>query len=134
MQQADRLKLLDRLAVGVTVIVLFIIGMMRRVKFDTDLDFSFLPPFHATLNGITAIVLIAAFIAIKNNDRQLHKRLMYTAILLSLLFLLSYVTYHFTTEETRFCKEGMIRKIYFFFLISHVIMAGGNLAFHPVYI
>lgn len=107
----------------ITAIVLVLVGMMRRVKIPTDIDFSFLPPLHSTLNALTAIVLIVALYYIKQRNVQAHQKSMYVAIGLSLLFLLSYVTYHFTTDETLFCKEGLIRTVYFIVLISHVVLA-----------
>ncbi|MCL4157717.1 UNVERIFIED_CONTAM: hypothetical protein GTU68_034633 [Idotea baltica] len=60
---------------------------------------------------------------------MLHRKLMTTAMLLSALFLLSYVVYHFTTPETKFCGEGAIRMVYFFFLITHIILAAAILPF-----
>ncbi|MCB0662259.1 MAG: DUF420 domain-containing protein [Saprospiraceae bacterium] len=116
-------KKLNRIAWVVTVVVLLLVGMMRRVKIDVGIDFSFLPPFHATVNAITALVLIYAFIKIKNKQVEAHRKAIYVAIGLSLLFLLSYVLYHFTTEETRFGGEGAIRYVYFFLLITHVVLA-----------
>ena len=55
--------------------------------------------------------------------------MVFGAMLFSFFFLLSYVVYHFTTPETRYCKQGMIRTIYFFILISHIILAGLSLPF-----
>lgn len=125
----NKLHILDRIAVGITVIILVIVGMMRRVKLDVNYDFSFLPPIHAVLNTLAALCLIAALIAIKTNKKIWHERLIYIAIGFSFLFLLSYITYHFTTEETKYCFDGMQRTIYFVLLISHVVLAGGVLPF-----
>ena len=125
----DKITILDRTAVGITVIILIIVGMMRRVKIDVDVDFSFLPPIHAILNTLAACCLIFALIAIKRGNRLLHERLIYVAIGFSFLFLLSYITYHFTTEETKYCFEGTQKTVYFVLLISHIILAGGILPF-----
>lgn len=122
-------KKLNIAAYILSAIVLLLVGMMRRVKFDLGIDFSFLPPFHASLNGLAAIVLLLALYYIKKGDMEKHKRMIYIAMGLSAGFLISYVLYHFTTEETKFCKEGMIRKVYFFFLITHVVLAGVILPF-----
>jgi putative membrane protein len=84
---------------------------------------SFLPPIYATINGVTAIVLVAAVLAIKKGNRKLHERLMTFAITLSLAFLVMYVAYHMTTESTKFGGEGLIRLVYFGFLISHIILS-----------
>jgi putative membrane protein len=123
------LKVMDRTAVGITVIILFIVGMMRRVKIPTDIDFSFLPPIHAAVNTLAALALIMAYYFIKRKDVNRHRKSIYTAIAFSVLFLISYVLYHFTTEETRFCKEGTIRTVYFIILTSHIILAGMILPF-----
>ncbi len=116
-------------SVIVSIIVLLMVGMMRRVKIETSIDFSFLPPLHATLNAITAGVLLYALFQIKQKNVEAHRRAIYAAMLLSVLFLCSYVLYHFTTPETRYCYEGSIRYIYFFLLITHVILAAVILPF-----
>jgi putative membrane protein len=84
---------------------------------------SFLPPIYATINGITAVVLVAGVLAIKNGKRKLHERLMTAAIALSVAFLVMYVAYHMTSDSTKFGGEGIIRPIYFFLLITHIILS-----------
>jgi putative membrane protein len=83
----------------------------------------FLPPIYAAINAITAFVLIFAVRAIKNGKRQLHEKLMKTAIGLSIVFLLLYIAYHLTTEATKFGGVGAIRYIYFFLLLSHIVLS-----------
>lgn len=131
MENLKLAKKLNILAGVITVVVLLLVGMMRRPEFkiSTDIDFSFLPPFHATINALAAVVLLFAFYFIKNKNVEAHRKSIYTAMGLSALFLLSYVVYHFTTEETLYCFEGASRKIYFFFLITHVVLAGVMLPF-----
>jgi putative membrane protein len=85
--------------------------------------FSFLPPIYATINGITAVVLVSAVIAIKNGKRKLHERLMTSAIALSLTFLVMYVAYHMNADSTKFGGEGVIQFVYFFILISHIFLS-----------
>ena len=84
---------------------------------------SFLPPIYATINGITAILLLLAVNAIKKGKRLLHERLMTAAIACSVVFLVMYVAYHMTAEATKFGGEGPIRYLYFFLLISHIILS-----------
>lgn len=115
---------LNKWAWVITIVVLFLVGLMRRTKIDLGIDFSFLPPIHATLNAICAITLIIAFWHIKNKRVEQHKRFIYISIGLSTLFLISYVLYHFTTPETTYCKEGLIRTVYFILLITHIVAAG----------
>lgn len=142
------LKLEKKLNVAawiVTGAVLILVGLMRRVKIPLPdgWDFSFLPPFHATLNALTAVVLIAAFYFIKQKNVEAHRKAMFGAIGLSVLFLLSYVAYHFTSPEVIFGDldaDGIlneteraavagIRPYYLVLLISHITLAGLILPF-----
>lgn len=84
---------------------------------------TFLPPIYAAINGLTALVLIIAVIQIKNGNRKAHERLMKFAITLSVLFLVMYVAYHMTSDSTPFEGEGAIRYLYFFILISHIVLS-----------
>jgi putative membrane protein len=84
---------------------------------------TFLPPIYATFNGITAVVLVLAVIAIKSGKRKLHENLMKFAILLSLGFLVMYVAYHMTADSTKFGGEGITKIIYLFILISHIALS-----------
>lgn len=117
-------KKLNRIAWVITAAVLLLVGMMRRIQhIEPDIDFSFLPPLYSTLNALTAVILLAGLYFIKNKQQAKHQTAMTIALCSSLLFLLGYVLYHFTTEETKFGGEGAIRYVYFFLLISHVILA-----------
>lgn len=146
MQQ--NLQLEKRLNIGAwitTAAVLLLVGLMRRVKIPLPegWDFSFLPPFHATLNALTAVVLVAALYYIKRKNVIMHRRMIYVAIGLSVLFLLSYVAYHFTTPETLFgdtnhngaldaaekAAIGGLRTVYLVLLLSHITLAGLILPF-----
>jgi putative membrane protein len=119
MQQKDPHQ---KLIIAVSIIIPIIVATLFRVKID-GYDLTFLPPIYATINGITAILLVVAVIAIKNNRRMLHERLMKTCILLSIAFLAMYVLYHMTSESTPYGGEGTIRYVYFFFLISHILLS-----------
>lgn len=114
-----------------TVLVLALVGVMRipTMKIDLGIDFTFLPPIHAALNTLTAIALIMAFYFIKQKNIAAHQKCNYWALGFSALFLVFYVLYHFTTPETLYCKQGTIRSIYFFVLISHIVLAGGVFPF-----
>jgi putative membrane protein len=123
-------KKLNNVAIIVSILVLALVIAMRKFKFtNLGVDFSFLPPIHASLNALTAVVLIYAFIQIRNRQVEKHKRAIYLAMIFSALFLLSYVAYHLTTEETRYGGEGLMKYIYFFILITHIILAGTILPF-----
>ncbi|MBJ7882224.1 DUF420 domain-containing protein [Gelidibacter salicanalis] len=95
---------------------------LRDLGFDVE-PLTFLPPIYATINGLTALILIVAFWAVKNKKIKLHERLMTTAIGCSVLFLVMYVAYHMTSDSTSYGGEGLMRSIYFFILITHIILS-----------
>ena len=116
-------KLIIALSVIIPLAVAVLFGVnLRKLGFDAQ-PLSFLPPIYATINGFTAILLIAAVIAIKNGNRVLHERLMKSAIFCSALFLVMYVAYHMTSDSTAFGGEGFIRYVYFFILITHIVLS-----------
>lgn len=80
----------------------------------------FLPAVNATLNGLAAACITAGVIAIKTGRKRLHMTLMITAVSLSIVFLVSYITYHNLHGDTKFVTQGTIRTVYFFILISHI--------------
>ena len=84
---------------------------------------TFLPPIYATINGITALLLVAAVYFIKNGKRRIHEYLMKTCIGLSLLFLIMYIAYHITSDPTPFGGSGFIAFMYFFILITHILLS-----------
>ncbi len=117
----------NKFIVLVSILIPVVVALLFSVKLK-DFGFqveplSFLPPIYAAINGITAVVLVAGVLAIKNGKRKLHKQLMTTAIALSIAFLVMYVAYHMTSESTKFGGEGIIRPIYFFILISHILLS-----------
>ncbi|MGE0772797.1 MAG: DUF420 domain-containing protein [Cyclobacteriaceae bacterium] len=103
-------------AIPVAVAVLF------RVKID-GYDFSFLPPIYASINGLTALLLVIAFWAIRSKKQRFHERLMKTCLGLSASFLVMYVLYHMTSDSTAYGGEGWIRGIYYFILVSHILLS-----------
>lgn len=105
------------IAVPVVVAILF------RVRIPNVEPLSFLPPIYAGINGATAILLIVAVIQIKKGNRFLHENFMKTCIVLSLLFLVMYVAYHMTSDPTPFGGEGVIKYIYYFILVSHILLS-----------
>jgi len=110
-------------AVIISIVVLFIVGFMRQVKLDTGIDFTWLPPVYSTLNALTAVFLGIAIMHVKKKNIEKHRQFINISVAMSALFLLCYVVYHFTTPETLYCKEGTIRYVYFFFLITHIVLA-----------
>jgi len=86
-------------------------------------DFSRLATVNATLNGISAVLLVAGFIAIRTRRIELHRRLMKSAFACAVLFLVSYLVYHAKVGSVPFPGTGMIRRVYFAILISHTTLA-----------
>ncbi|RZJ81377.1 MAG: DUF420 domain-containing protein [Flavobacterium sp.] len=111
------------LSIAIPLVVAILFGVnLRDLGYDVK-PLTFLPPIYATTNGLTAIVLVLAVNAIKNGKRKLHENLMKFAISLSILFLGMYVAYHMTSDSTKFGGEGAIKYIYYFILITHVILS-----------
>jgi len=125
----EKAKQLNRYAWVLSIIVFIVVISMRRIKIPTDIDFSFLPAVYSTLNGIVAVLLIFSLIAIKKGNARLHQKFNTAALIGSAGFLLMYVLYHTTTPETSYCGVGPIRYVYFFFLITHIILAAVILPF-----
>lgn len=82
-----------------------------------------LPAVNALLNTLTATLLVIGYIFIKKNRRDLHTKAMLAATFTSACFLISYVTYHHFQGDTKFLATGMIRPIYFFILITHILLS-----------
>ncbi|AXT51409.1 DUF420 domain-containing protein [Aquimarina sp. BL5] len=111
------------LSIVIPVAVAALFGVnLRRLGFDVE-PLTFLPPIYASINGLTAVILMIAFWAIKNKKVKLHERLMKTAIVCSVLFLVMYVAYHMTSDSTKFGGEGVIRYIYYFILFTHIVLS-----------
>src|SRR5690606_16411221 len=111
-----------RLIVILSLLIPRAIAALVRVRIE-GYDFSFLPPIYATVNGITALLLLAAVLAIKSKRVILHRRLMKTCIVLSCCFLAMYVLYHMTSEATPYGGEGWIRNVYYVILVSHILLS-----------
>lgn len=109
------------IVVPLAVAALFGINL-RRMGFDIE-PLSFLPPIYATINGLTAVVLVIAVSAIKRGNAKLHERLIKLCMLFSSLFLVMYLAYHMTSDSTPYGGEGAIRSLYFFILITHIILS-----------
>ncbi len=111
------------LSVSIPLVVAALFGVnLRRLGLDVE-PLTFLPPIYASINGLTAVLLLAALWAIRNKKIKLHEGLMKSAILCSVLFLIMYVAYHMTSDSTKFGGEGVVRYVYYFILITHIILS-----------
>ena len=116
-------KWIVALSVIIPIAVALLFGVnLKDLGFNVE-PLTFLPPIYATINGLTAVVLIAAVVAIKNGNKKLHEQLNTFAILLSLVFLVMYIAYHMTSDSTSFGGEGVIVYVYYFILITHIVLS-----------
>ena len=107
----------------VSILIPVVVAVLFTVRIPNVEPLSFLPPIYATINALTAVLLVVALKAIKSGKRLLHERLMKTCIALSLVFLVMYIAYHMTSDSTKFGGEGIIRYVYYFILISHIVLS-----------
>lgn len=119
MKESVTKKLITIVSVAVPVVVAILFG----VRLPNVEPLSFLPPIYASINGLTALLLVVALWGIKAKKIILHQNIMKTCIALSLSFLLMYVAYHMTSDSTPYGGEGMIRTLYFILLISHILLS-----------
>lgn len=111
-----------RIIITISIVVPVLVAVLFRVQVP-GYDFSFLPPIYASLNALTAVFLVAAFVAIKNKNRKLHETFMKICIMLSAAFLIMYVLYHMTSSPTEHKGEGVVLYVYYFILISHILLS-----------
>ncbi len=117
-------KTLMPLIIAISIVIpLAVAVLFFAPKADLGGRITILPAINAVINGITAIVLIMAFLAIKQKNIQLHKKLMYSAFFLSVLFLILYIGYHASAEPAIFGGVGIIRNVYYFVLLTHIVLA-----------
>jgi putative membrane protein len=128
---------LRKLIIAVSIVIPLVVGVLFRVRIDVGRDMTFLPSIYAFINGLTAISLVAALVAIKKQKRDLHRSLVRFALALSLLFLVLYVLYHMTSDSTLYGDSNQDGKVdilestktswtvypYYFLLISHVLLS-----------
>tara|TARA_B100000902_G_scaffold3803_1_gene4858 strand:- start:513 stop:1034 length:522 start_codon:yes stop_codon:yes gene_type:complete len=119
----NKSKIYNRLIIVVSIAIPIVVAILFTVKIPNATPLNFLPPIYATINGITAVLLIFALRAIKSGQRLLHERMMKVCIGLSLIFLVMYIAYHMTSDPTPFGGEGLIAYVYYFILISHIILS-----------
>lgn len=106
-----------------SVAIPLVVALLFSVKIPGVEPLTFLPPIYASINALTAVLLITAVVMIKRGNRKTHEKLMKTCVVLSVLFLAMYVAYHMTSESTAYGGEGALRYVYFFILISHIFLS-----------
>lgn len=113
-----------KLIIALSIIIPLAVAVLFKVRIQGH-NFTFLPPIYAAINGITALLLVAAYVAIRNKRRKLHEWLMKTCIFLSASFLVMYILYHMTTDPTPYGGTGIWRPVYFFILGTHILLSVG---------
>jgi putative membrane protein len=119
----NKTKKYNTLITVLSIAIPIVVAILFGYKIPNATPLTFLPPIYASINAFTAVVLITAIWAIKANKRILHERLIKLAMLCTSVFLIMYVAYHMTSESTPYGGEGALKYIYFFILISHIILS-----------
>jgi len=116
-------KLITVVSIAVPLVVAALFGVnLKKLGFDFG-PFHFLPPIYASINGLTAVLLVLAVLAIKKGNRKLHEGIMKTCMVLTSSFLVMYIIYHMTSDSTPYGGEGVLRYVYFIILISHILLS-----------
>lgn len=112
-----------KLIIVLSLAIPLAVALLFGIRIPNVEPLRFLPPIYAIINGLTALLLIAAFVAIKKKNINLHERLMKIGLLLSALFLIMYVAYHMTSDPTPYGGQGVMKTVYYFILISHILLS-----------
>lgn len=120
-QKYNKWIILLSVAIPLVVVLLFSVNL-KKLGFAVE-PLSFLPPIYASINGFTAVLLVFAVLAIKKGNRKLHERLMKMAVGCSVAFLGMYVAYHMTSDSTTYGGEGVVKYIYYFILVTHIVLS-----------
>lgn len=119
------------LILTVSFVVFAAVAILSKVKLEVNLGFNIhiFAFINAIINSCVSVLLVAALIAIRSKNYVLHKNLMLVAMVLSILFLVSYIAHHLLAAETKFGGIGTIRYVYFVILITHIFLAAIILPF-----
>ena len=107
----------------ISIIIPIVVAMLFSVRIPNVKPLSFLPPIYASINGLTAVLLVFAVISIRKGKTQLHENIMKICIGLSILFLGMYVAYHMTSDSTPYGGTGLIKGIYLSILLTHILLS-----------
>jgi putative membrane protein len=109
-----------------SVIVFVAVVFLSRVKLEVDLPFNVhvFAQVNGLINSVVSFLLLVGLLAVKRGRYELHKKVMIAAMILSILFLVSYILHHLLSDSTSYGGEGIMKTVYYFILISHIILAG----------
>ena len=120
-QERKANRLINVLSIDIPVAVAVLLGVRQKV--DLGYWTTYLTHLNAVINSITAVLLILGLYFIKQKNVAAHRRTMLAAFGLGSLFLVSYVLYHLTNESTSFGGQGWLRPVYYFLLVSHIVLS-----------
>ena len=106
-----------------SIVIPIAVAVLFTIRIPGVERLGFLPPIYASINALTAFLLVVSVIMIKKGNQRIHEILMKTCIVLSVLFLLMYIAYHMTSDATPYGGEGTLRYVYFFILITHILLS-----------
>ena len=114
-----------------SAIVFAAVVVLGRIQLQVDLGFDVhvFAKANAVINSLVAVLLLAGLVSVKSRNYMLHKKLMMAAMVLSVLFLVSYIAHHLFAGETKFGGTGTIRTVYYLILFTHIPLAGLILPF-----
>ena len=114
-----------------SVIVFVAVVFLSKAKLDVELPFNvhLFAKINAVINSMVSFLLLVGLLAVKRGNYRLHKKVMITAMVLSLLFLVSYICHHLFSDSTSYGGEGFVKGVYYFILITHIILAAIILPF-----
>ena len=109
----------------VSVLLLFAVAVLYFAPklVLAGVDLSFLPEMNMIINALTFMMLTLGWMAIKNKVITMHKKFMTAAIVLTVVFMLSYILFHLTTELTPYSGEGFLKYLYYFLQLSHILLS-----------
>lgn len=140
---AQKEKVYNRWIIALSIAIPVAVAFLFTIRIPNVSRLGFLPPTYAAINALTAILLFSAVIQIKKGNRKLHERYIKICIVLSVIFLVLYVLYHATSDSTKFgdanldgivseaesAAVGIYKYIYYFILISHILLSIGVIPF-----
>jgi len=122
MRPVENLRL-KKFIILLSVLIPIVVAALFVVRIPNMGPFYELPPIYAGINAFTAITLIYALYSIKQGNRKQHEQSIFMAMFASVMFLVLYVFYHMTSDSTPYGGEGWIKYLYYFILISHILLS-----------
>ncbi len=114
-------RLINVLSLLIPIAVAVLLSIRQKVDLGRWTDF--LPHLNGLINSVTSVLLLLGLYFIRQKNVLAHKRTMLTAFAFGSVFLVTYILYHLTHESTPFGGQGWIRPVYYFLLVSHIVLS-----------